>query len=56
MVSIAALGSGDQGSNPNYLAVSNLNKKLSSTNNTNMCYSSKYCKPAMGDILVGGDK
>ena len=34
IVSKAAFGHGDLGSNPNWFAVSNSNKKLSVTNNT----------------------
>ena len=36
MVSIAAVGHEDLGSNLGWVAVSNSNKKLSVTNNTNM--------------------
>ena len=44
IVSIAAFGPGDPGSNPGWFAVST-SKKLSVTN-------SKYHNPAMGGILV----
>ena len=50
--STAAFGARDPDSNPGWFAVSNSNRKLSVTNNTSMCYSSKYCKPAMGDTLL----
>ena len=56
MVSIATFGPGDPGSNPGWFAVMNSNQKLSFMNNTSVWYSSKYCNPAMGDTLVGGDK
>ena len=56
MVSIAAFGPGDLVSNPGWCPVSNSNKKLSFTISTRVWYSSKYCNPAMGDTLVGGDK
>ena len=29
---------------------------MSFTNNASVWYFSKYCNPAMGDTLVGGDK
>ena len=53
MVSLAAFSPGDLGSN---LAVSDSNVKLSFMNNTRVWYSSKYCNPAMGDTLEGGDE
>ena len=56
MVSMAAFGPEDFGSNPGWLAVSNSNKKQSITNNTGMQYSSKYLNPVIGDILVGVNK
>ena len=51
MVSVAAFGPRDPGSNPCWFPVSNSNQKLSFTSN-----KSVYCNPAMGDTLVGGDK
>ena len=42
MISVAAFGPGDQGSNPGVLAVSNLILKFIDTNNTNVWYSRKY--------------
>ena len=56
MASVATFGPGDPVTNPGWFAVSNSNRNMSFTNNTSMWCSSKYCNPAMGDTLVGGDK
>ena len=56
MVSVAAFGQGDLGTNPSWFTVSNSNQKLSFTNNTSVWYSSIYCNPAKMDTLVGVDK
>ena len=56
MVSTAAFGPGDPSSNPGWFAVLNSNKNLGVMNNTRVWYSSKYCNPAMGDTLEGGDE
>ena len=56
MVSIAAFGLGDPGSNPGWFSVSNSNQKLSFHKNTSMWYSGNYSNPLMGSTLVGGDK
>ena len=56
MVSIAAFGPCDRGSNPSWFALSNSNQKLSFTNITSMWFSSRYCNPAMGDTLVDVDQ
>ena len=56
MVSLAAFSPGDLGSNLGWLAVSDSNVKLIFMNNTRVWYSSKYCNPAMGDTLEGGDE
>ena len=56
MVSIAAFDPGNSVANPGWFAVINSKKKLSFKNSTSMWYSNKYCYPAMGDTLVGGDK
>ena len=52
MVSVANFNQGFPGSNPGWLTVSNPNKKLSVMKNKSNLYSSKYCKPVMGGILV----
>ena len=54
MVSVLALDPGELGSYPGWFAVTNSNQKLSFTNSISVWYSSKYCKPGMGD--VGGGK
>ena len=56
MVSVAAYGLGNAGSNPGWLAVLFSNKILSFKNNTIVWYSSEYCYTVMRDTLVGGDK
>ena len=55
MVSIAAFGPGDPGSNPGWFAVSNANKKLSFYKYHHI-YSRQHRNPAIRGILVGIDK
>ena len=50
MVSLATFGPGEPVLNSSWFLVSNSNQKL------RVWYSSRYCYPAMGDSLVGGDK
>ena len=56
MVSVAAFGPGDPGSNWGWFAVSNSNSNRVFTNNISFLYSSKYCDSVLGGNLVGGDK
>ena len=51
MFSVAAFGPRDLGSNPDWFAVLNSNRKLSVTSNKRVWYSSKYCNPIMGTPL-----
>ena len=53
MVTVAASDPEDMDLNHGLFAVSNSNKKLSVTNNTNMLFSSKYCSPAIEGIFAG---
>ena len=56
VVSLAAFGPRDLGSNPGWFSVSNSNQKFSVMNNASVWYYSKYCNTAMVDTLVGGYK
>ena len=56
MVSVAAFGLEDPGSNPGWFAVTNLNQKLTFKIMQACCTLAITVTPALGDTLVGGDK